>query len=276
MVLPNGKNIMRKQRKYSRVVGSMKKGILHIILICMVLSFAGCTQLTNKGDTPSSDPVISDISISETETTGGNQDTELNSVIGENLKYSVQEQIISSDRVKVSYPEFEFENKALSEETNESILRSVTMIMETTNIDEYEEAEFSYEVCAVKENVISVVFSGFMFETDAAYPINAFFSFNISPKTGMLIKNGDLITFDSAFVEKLKSSDAVYKNEDVRDVASDLDSEEFIKNIDNYFASLNSDRYSFYFTESSVGVSIPLPHVAGDHTEIEVAYDKLN
>lgn len=276
MVWQSGKNIMRKQRKYFRLDGKMKKNILYLFLICIIFISAGCAQSSNKEDIQSSDSAISDITETEADTTDDDQDSDTSSIIGKALDYSVQEQVISSDRVSIAYPEFEFENTTLSEEINESILRSVTMIMETTNIDEYEEAEFSYEVYAVNENVISVGFSGFMYETDAAYPINAFFTFNISPETGALIKNTDLITFDNNFVEKLLSMDAVYENEDMRDIASDLDSEEFIKNIDNYFADLNSDRYSFYFTENSVGVSIPLPHVAGDHTEIEVAYDILN
>ena len=73
----------------------------------------------------------------------------------EALSYNVQEQVISSDKGNIAYPEFEFEDITLSEETNESILRLVTMLMETTNIDEYAEAKFSYEVCVVSENVIT-------------------------------------------------------------------------------------------------------------------------
>lgn len=120
---------------------------------------------------------------------------------------------------------------------------------------------------------------------NSAHPSNSVHSINIDIENGIILKFKDLINIDNNFAEKLKnikdkiwtikllpgiSDDAADKN--LAGVVSDNLSMLGNKDIIDEFSS---DDYSFYFTKDYFGMSIDVPHAAGDYAELEIKYTDI-
>jgi len=136
--------------------------------------------------------------------------------------------------------------------------------------------EMDYEIKYQGEDILSIQYIGLSAMKGAAYPINEFNTANIDLENEQLLKLIDVVTINDKFIEKFNAGKYVaYSN------SLNLESEgaliDALHNFDNnsLIESLNKKTTKFYFTKDSLVVSIELPHVLGDHLEMEIKYDDL-
>ena len=128
-----------------------------------------------------------------------------------------------------------------------------------------------HRITCVSDDLISIVFEGYLNQKTAAHPVGVFFTLNINRKTGERIRLKDIYTVDEACYDIFLK----YAREQVPQELSQLISVEELFSKDFFLSGMDTAGYWAYFTDTGVGISCPVPHVAGDHMEIEIPYSAL-
>lgn len=131
--------------------------------------------------------------------------------------------------------------------------------------------DVKYRVSLNTENLVSIVFDGIYNYRSAAHPTNLFFTLNINPKTAETVEFTDTYVLDDAVYELFTESalDNISKLTEDITVDSLCTKDEFIDGIKS------QNEFYCYYTETSIGISCPVPHVLGDHLEVEIPLTKL-
>lgn len=126
------------------------------------------------------------------------------------------------------------------------------------------------------ESFASIIFEGFFNMENSAHPTNLFFTLNYSYETNESVLLKDVYETDNGLYELFNKYVILYfeSNADTQGldatVITDLYDEQ------RFLSGLQYEReICTYFTEDSLGISFAVPHVLGDHIEIEIPYDEL-
>lgn len=142
--------------------------------------------------------------------------------------------------------------------------------------------KINYTITWTSQNLLSVQYKGHVFDKGAAYPLNLLYTVNIDIKKGSKLMLKDYINIDKDFVNKYRS----YKVPDPDQKQMEAGAFKYILNTysaDDLLRYFNSADTSFkesaftfsYFKEDSLGISIEVPHVAGDYLEVELKYKDI-
>lgn len=124
------------------------------------------------------------------------------------------------------------------------------------------------------DEIVSVVFEGMMNYRYAAHPINLFFTLNYNPKTNREVFITDIYDVDDSLYNSFVQS--------VHQKITSEGSENWVETQDSFLARYCSREafssgmsengaFYYYFTDSGIGISFPVPHTHGDHMEVEIA-----
>lgn len=268
--------------------------ILAILMIFTIL-FSGCNaaidnQASATDNTaqafpkPDDTSVTSDTQITEAvEITGlpSSDVTDGSASPSEIIGYEFVTETYTNEGIVINYPQVSgLTDTPLQADINERIRQSALR-----DVDDIagEESKYEYElnsdVTLNTPNIISIRFDGYMNFEGAAHPSMFLYTFNLDIDNMKTIKLTDLINISDSFISLLR--DGKYFELD-----TEITEPEWQQIIRSQFDEIDVDSFkdadtdisfiSSYLTPSSLVVSIPVPHVIGDHIEIPVKYSDLN
>ncbi len=122
------------------------------------------------------------------------------------------------------------------------------------------------------EELISMVFEGMLNRRNSAHPTHLFFSLNVDKTTGKQTFVKDRYVLNDALYDAFLN----YAAEALGTEVSDKVEISELCPKDSFLTGLqNESLYYVYFTVDAVGISCPVPHVIGDHFEVEIPYAVL-
>lgn len=208
----------------------------------------------------------------------GNQKDDNKDNISDKGQYDITMETYTDKNIKINYPQISNLNDNEKQiRINEMIKSQALDVLENYNdgISDLN-LEMDYEIKYQGKDILSIQYIGLSATKGAAYPINEYNTANIDLKNEQLLKLSDVVTINETFVEKFNTGKYVAYNNSLN-----LESEgaliDALHNFDNnsLIESLNKETTNFYYTKDSLIVSIELPHVLGDHMEMEMKYDDL-
>ena len=198
--------------------------------------------------------------------------------ISDKGQYDIKMETYTDKNIKINYPQISNLNDNEKQiRLNEMIKTQVLGILENYNdgINDLN-LEMDYEIKYQGKDLLSIQYIGLSATKGAAYPINEYNTANIDLKNEQLLKLSDVVTINDNFIEKFNSGKYVAYSKSLN-----LESEgaliDALHNFDNnsLIESLNKETTNFYYTMDTLVVSIELPHVLGDHLEMEIKYNDL-
>ncbi len=144
--------------------------------------------------------------------------------------------------------------------------------------------KITYEVKANTDSRLSLLYRANYNSIYSAHPSNLIYTTNIDKKRDKRLSLKDVVQLDEAFVKDFRNWSLKADETDTPEIQEAI--HEYIKNITDEellagFLSadqIGSDNpwgiYS-YQTQDSLGISIEVPHYAGDHAEFEQSLDEL-
>jgi hypothetical protein len=200
-------------------------------------------------------------------------------------EYDVEETTYSDNGVRVKYPKISgLKDTAMQMEINSLIRqRALAPYEEAVGAllaDQTFDADATYQIRLKSMNLLSISYSSYNNFTPSAHPYSMFHTTNIDMATGKELTLADLVpVIDEAFADALKKG--AYMGEFDKETellirrqafGMDMGDGELLRILSGDIGPLG---ICAYVTESSLGISLPVPHVAGDHVEFEISADEL-
>ncbi|URJ60108.1 DUF4163 domain-containing protein [Paenibacillus polymyxa] len=135
--------------------------------------------------------------------------------------------------------------------------------------------EIDYEIKRQSERFLSVQYTGIRYVKDAAYPSHMFYTTNLDMKQASRIRLRDLVKVEKPFIELIKSGKITAVQPEQQGLMGDFTKDDLIQLLTNAdvtkgsLAKVEMESFS-YFTNDSLGMSVPMAHVVGDHAEYEI------
>ncbi|MGZ0038723.1 DUF4163 domain-containing protein [Paenibacillus ottowii] len=140
--------------------------------------------------------------------------------------------------------------------------------------------EIDYEIKRQSERFLSVQYTGIHYMKDAAYPTHMFYTTNLDMKQVSRIRLRDLIKVEKPFIELIKSGEITAVQPEQQGLIGDFTKDDLIQLLANAdvtkgsLAEVEMESFS-YFTNDSLGMSVPMAHVVGDHAEYEIRLTQI-
>ncbi|KAF6567648.1 DUF4163 domain-containing protein [Paenibacillus sp. EKM202P] len=135
--------------------------------------------------------------------------------------------------------------------------------------------EIDYEIKRQSERFLSVQYTGIHYMKDAAYPTHMFYTTNLDMKQASRIRLRDLVKVEKPFIELIKSGKITAVQPEQQGLIGDFTKDDLIQLLANAdvtkgsLAEVEMESFS-YLTNDSLGMSVPMAHVVGDHAEYEI------
>lgn len=204
-------------------------------------------------------------------------ETQLESILVEEAKstdYKLEKKIYINKDVKIKYPQINGLQDTKKEEIINNIIKTKAISIYDNTIKELEkgqtyEVDGSYEIKLKNDEILSIAYNSYNNITPSAHPYNLFYTTNIDIKKGKELKTKDIIpNVNDEFIKLLKKGKYVgtvekdYQDQLMKFVCGNYPNpDDLIDVVENAYV---------YITEKNIGVSIPIPHVAGDYVPIEI------
>ncbi|MDQ0062446.1 hypothetical protein [Paenibacillus harenae] len=212
------------------------------------------------------------------------KDNKVNVEDGEK-KIEIKKMVYTDREINIQYPEIvNSGDTEMEKKINKLIESEALKIIDTFDGEVANLAlDVVYTPMWIGENFLSVIYGGTSYVNDGAHPTNIFFTTNIDIKKGEKIRLQDTIRIDDNFIELFKTGKYVQFDSELNVGAESKDEINIFTNeeLKNYFrnsdeiSDLNGANVFTYYTEDSLGVSIEVPHVLGDHVEFEINFRDL-
>ncbi|MDQ0048737.1 hypothetical protein J2T18_003037 [Paenibacillus polymyxa] len=140
--------------------------------------------------------------------------------------------------------------------------------------------EIDYEIKRQSERFLSVQYTGIRYVKDAAYPTHMFYTTNLNMKQVSRIRLRDLVKVEKPFIELIKSGKITAVKPEQQGLIGDFTKDDLIQLLINAdvtkgsLAEVEMESFS-YFTNDSLGMSVPMAHVVGDHAEYEIRFAQI-
>jgi hypothetical protein len=246
---------------------TMKKGFLVILLICFALIAASCS--TNQNHAPTNNTAVTGNgqALTKSATDSGS--------IG--VTYELTKQTYTDRKISIKYPQITNMKDVKKQEIINDIIKTEALykLRRYSNSDlDNLSMEIDYDIKLQTGNLLSIKYSGLSI-FKSSYPNNLFYTTNINMDEGTRLKLNDLVNNDDSFVEKVKKGKFIADSPEITIEMLKLTNSELIKKFNTADSIGNSSTFS-YFTNDSLGISIPVIHALGDHVEFELKYQDIN
>lgn len=179
-----------------------------------------------------------------------------------------------NSNIQIFYPVFNSENM---ESVNQKVYDFVKKVATDIYGQDYTDLEITmdFDIKRYDENIVSIVYTGQGNVTMAAYPNSLFVSQNISIKEDRQITLSDVCMIDDAFVDTVKQAvSREYSGDRLNAFLEYYDNEsDLLKSL--LACDMSSTECQSYYTESCIGLSIPVQHFNGDHLDVEIPFSQL-
>lgn len=194
-------------------------------------------------------------------------------------QYEVNERVYVYKDIKVRYPQISglIDDKK-QDKINNLIKEKAISVYEELLSDlergQIYEVDGNYEIKLQSDKILSIAYSSFNNITPSAYPYSIFYTTNIDIENQKELIIKDFIpTIDEDFIKILKKGkyvgpvDMKYQEQLRKFVFSNYPNEDDLIEV--------IKKSYIYTTEDIIGISIPVPHVAGDYFILEISKDEL-
>jgi hypothetical protein len=140
--------------------------------------------------------------------------------------------------------------------------------------------EIDYEIKRQSERFLSVQYKGIRYVKDAAYPTHMFYTTNLDMKQASRIRLRDLVKVEKPFIELIKSGKITAVQPEQQGLIGDFTKDDLMQLLANAdvtkgsLAEVEMESFS-YLTNDSLGMSVPMAHVVGDHAEYEIHFAQI-
>lgn len=121
------------------------------------------------------------------------------------------------------------------------------------------------------DEIVSITFKGMYNYKSAAHPNHMFFAVNIDPLTGEVVAFEDKYTVN----EELYTVFVKYAQEKIDSLAGAPGAISVENDLCSEDKFISGNGIYVYFTIDSIGISYEVPHVMGDHQEVEIPLTEL-
>jgi hypothetical protein len=179
--------------------------------------------------------------------------------------------LYSYHNISIEYPQLVgLTDKELESKINERIKTAAIQNISGKKKDKVVYQNITFDVKLLSANLLSVAFKGARCENQMEFPTEIFYTLNISLIDGDLVRLKDHYNLNKSFLEAFLYKD--YGSSSDKDSALSYLRSQSDKEL---FLMLDKKSPNVYFTKDGVGVSFSLPHVLGDHVELELSYEDL-
>ena len=198
--------------------------------------------------------------------------------------FTFEETEYADDVISIKYPRIidypdASAQLALNRLIADSALRELPLIRDDDTLGEY---ELYYTVTRNSPEVLSIIFDGYANYKQAAHPYQFFYSVTIDVRQQKVVTLPQLVSITPEFLALLPDgalrSAGIELTVDyvsaVRDSLRDYDTEFMLQELGD--ADTFGHSTSSYLTEDSLGISVSVPHVMGDHVEVLFKFDALD
>lgn len=269
-----------------------------VLIASITLTGCGSKPASNAANTTSNQPSASATAgnkVQQTNSQTTNQSAETN-----NFNYEIITKTYANGNAKINYPQItNCSDSAKQNQINDLIKNDILSSYQKDVNDlvgnyysNYKEAEAALTEntnCYIKfksSGLLSVLYVINGSIPGSAHPSNSLHSINIDIENGTILKLKDLINIDNNFAEKFKNvKDGIWTvkvlpgieapAEESKELVEVIYDELKMQNDKDLISTISSDDYSFYFTEDHFGMTIYVPHAAGDYAELEIKYNDI-
>jgi hypothetical protein len=207
----------------------------------------------------------------------------INSQSENKSSYLIKTQNYSIQDVSINFPQIiGLKDNSKQTQINDLLKNEALSIVENVYGDpEDVTIKIDYKVMMQTKNLLSIQYSGFGYSNGASYPTDYLYTINIDLEKVIKLRLSDLVKVDAGFVRKFRQYKVEKSPEnEIKAVAfkyiieshTDADLITSFKRADSSY--LNGGTFS-YLTNDSLGISMEVPHVSGDHVEIELKYQDI-
>jgi len=239
----------------------LKKNILLLLLFVFALTITSCDSDNNKA----------------------NQVTDDTAKVTEDRDYDIKQGSYIDKQIKITYPQITgLADANKQEKINELIKKeAIEVLGYYKDVEGEVSLDIKYDIKLKGANLLSIQYAGLGNIEGAAYPNNVFYTTNIDMNNDKKVKLTDCISINEAFEKKVKEGKYVPWNDELNSVIEiikeNINSYDLINEFNNADSISKENIYNLfsYFTKDSLGISIGIPHVLGDHAEFEIKYEDI-
>lgn len=192
------------------------------------------------------------------------------------LYYSLTEKQYIIGNIKINYPQI----TGLPDSKLQTKINALLKAAALKACDYYAETEqpfrleIDYQPKLVGAELLSIQYSGIGYAEGAAYPNNHFTTINLDLKRGSRLTLPELVKVNSSLIKVLQNGKLKALKPEHDGILKSFTSEELLNKLKRSDSLSDSEPASVfsYLTESSLGLSLPVPHALGDHAEFEIEY----
>jgi len=215
-------------------------------------------------------------------------------IIGE---YEIKDIPYITERTESSYPQVVAgANQKKLDKWNQIIQEDFDKILQIYSFDPFAELpsspteppkvilRISYEIKLLNNQFLSILYLASYHNPYSAHPTELVYTTNIDTRKDVRLRLKDLIKLDSNFVSYLREWSFITMepknpmwNAVIKTILDDMSDEELMTGLETADQIGSGNRWGIYtyLTSENFGVSISVPHFAGDHVELEKAYEEL-
>lgn len=247
-------------------------------MTALILSLVGCgsNNYTNERNTEQSE-------INQNKVISAEDNNHIEDDLTVQFDIIANEVSFNEGKIIIRYPSITgMQNYYDEKKVNEIIENEVMSYLQPIeNIDIGQNYSIYYEVKFSNNKLLSIIYYGSEFLEGSAYPIDVFFSTNIDLICINKLKLIDFIKDSEALAEAFKSIITEENDDEIKKFAYDYiykthNRDDFTKGFTEADDTYGLGRYIFsYITEDGIGISWEIPHVIGDHVEVEIPFERL-
>ncbi|MEC4565838.1 DUF4163 domain-containing protein [Paenibacillus sp. CMAA1739] len=195
----------------------------------------------------------------------------------ERQSYELIQKEYSKNGIVIKYPQITKLKNIAKQKSLNQILKADALegLQKYADSNAGVHVEIDYEIKRQSERFLSVQYTGIHYMKDVAYPTHMFYTTNLDMKQVSRIRLRDLIKVEKPFIELIKSGKITAVQPEQQGLIGDFTKDDLIQLLTNAdvtkgsLAEVEMESFS-YFTNDSLGMSVPMAHVVGDHAEYEI------
>ncbi|MBU9706261.1 DUF4163 domain-containing protein [Paenibacillus sp. AK121] len=201
---------------------------------------------------------------------------------GEPQSYELTREKYSKNGIVIKYPQITKLKDIAKQKSLNQILKTEALggLHDYADSNAGVHVEIDYEIKRQSERFLSVQYMGIRYVKDAAYPTHMFYTTNLDMKQASRIRLRDLVKVENPFIELIKSGKITAVQPEQQGLIGDFTKDDLIQLLANAdvtkgsLAEVEMESFS-YFTNDSLGMSVPMAHVVGDHAEYEIHFAQI-
>ncbi|MGO4951037.1 DUF4163 domain-containing protein [Paenibacillus sp. DRB1-1] len=200
----------------------------------------------------------------------------------EQQSYELIQAKYSENGIIIKYPQITKLKDTVKQKSLNQILKTEAVKGLHEYVDSGTEAhvEIDYEIKRQSERFLSVQYTGVRYVKSAAYPNHIFYTTNLDMKQASKLRLSDLIKIEKPLLELLKNGEITDVQPEQKGLIGGFTQDELIQSLTSADLTKGSteesalDTFS-YLTNDSLGMSVPMAHVVGDHAEYEIRFGQI-